>query len=130
MYSPTLRSEGHNLHEFAIWISWQRWNLMWNTWSIYWSAFSWSKPKLFWLKQHEVWFRCLHQGQIQMIRVLSFTTSVIAGFFWNFCSASLKMHSSAHAQKKNLLHMSYSYIFTVYNSSNLFKILPNVSDPH
>ena len=41
----------------------------------------------------------------------------------------LKKLSPAHAQKWSLLHMSNSNIFTVYNSSSIFKILPNAFDP-
>ena len=34
-----------------------------------------------------------------------------------------------HAQIWNLLNINYSYIFTVCNFSNIFKILPDVLDP-
>ena len=61
---------------------------------------------------------------------LSLKTRVITAFYRKFCAASLKRHLHAHAQKWNLFHMSYSYIFTVYNFSNIFKILPNVLDPN
>ena len=34
-----------------------------------------------------------------------------------------------HAQIWNLLNINYSYILTVCNFSNIFKILPDVLDP-
>ena len=63
-------------------------------------------------------------------QTLSLKIRVTAGFFWNFTSASSKRDSPEDSQKSNLLHMNYSYIFTIYNFSNIFKIfLPNVLHP-
>ena len=58
----------YQLYELAICTTWQdgieRWQLMSNTWLIYWCAFFGYQSKLLWHKQHEIWLKCLHQGQI------------------------------------------------------------------
>ena len=71
------------------------------------------------------------QGQsrlVQITRAFSFSLQirVISSFFQVFCSVCFKGQLPVHLQKWNLLHVSLAIYLLYFDSSHIFKILPNV----
>ena len=134
MSSPTPRSEAL----FVICMTWQggnkRWQPMSSTCSIYWCLFSIfyfifyflfsrSKNKCLWHKPHEIWFKCLRQGQMscQWLAFLIWKLRRLQFSSKNFALHSLK-GTHLHIQKHEIF-CTWVFTLTLTIYSRLYQIL-------